>query len=109
MASAAPVSEGGETAGAFIDPGVWNLLDDGPGDQSLLLPEAPAVVDDLRLSEASDPPFSWDDPYGSAEEVTTSLVIFTLFPILQQSLFDQKRLSIKPSGMYLGRTDVFYK
>ena len=35
-------------------------------------------------------------------EVTTSLVIFTLFPNLQQSLFKQKRLSIKPSGMYLG-------
>ena len=65
MASAAPVSEGGEAAGAFIEPGVWNLLDDGPGDQS---PEAPAYVDDLRLSEASEPPFGWDDPYGSAEE-----------------------------------------
>ena len=65
MASAAPVSEGGEAAGAFLDSGVWNLLDDGLGDQ---FPEAPAYVDDLRLSEASDPPFGWDDPYGSAEE-----------------------------------------
>ena len=65
MASAAPVSEGGEAAGAFLDSGVWNLLDEGPGDQ---FPEAPAYVDDLRLSEASDPPFGWDDPDGSAEE-----------------------------------------
>ena len=65
MDPAAPVSEGGEAAGAFLEPGVWNLLDDGPGDQS---PEAPAYVDDLRLSEVSDPPFGWDDPYGSAEE-----------------------------------------
>ena len=65
MDPTAPVSEGGEAAGAFLEPGVWNLLDDGPGDQS---PEAPAYVDDLRLSEVSDPPFGWDDPYGSAEE-----------------------------------------
>ena len=68
MASTAPVSEGGEAAGAFTDPGVWDLLDDGPGDQSILLPEALAAVDDLRLSETSDPPFNWDDHYGSAEE-----------------------------------------
>ena len=68
MTSAAPVSEGGEAAGAFADPEVWGLLDDGPGDRSIFLPEAPAAVDDLRLSETSDPPVSWDDPYGSAEE-----------------------------------------
>ena len=67
-------------------------------------PDVAADQDDA-LAVVSDDSDSDEDE----TEVTTSLVFFTLFPFLQQSLFDQKRLSIKPSGMYLGGTDVFYK
>ena len=68
MASAAPVSQGGDAAGASSDPEVWDLLSDASGDQSIPIPWAQAAGDDSLLSETADAPFNWDDHFGSADE-----------------------------------------